>query len=141
MSQNDTHLTELDPKQTLAVEQLATGATIVRTAEVVGVSRETVHRWIREDWNFQAAVNATRRDIQDAVARRLLALAEKALTNVALAIDRGDVKASLAILKGLGVLDGAAPQVGSDDPSALADEAELQDRETRMARALRSVAL
>ena len=43
------------------VEQLAVGATVVSAAEAAGISRETVHRWNREDWAFQAAVNRARR--------------------------------------------------------------------------------
>ena len=93
---------------------------MVRAAEVGGVSRETVHRWNREDWTFQAAVNRSRRDLQEAVERRLLAGAEKAMSNVADAVDEGDLSASLSVLKGLGVLAGVAQRLGSDDPDVLA---------------------
>ena len=61
MPQNATPQAELSPQQVLAIEQLAVGATVVSAAEAAGISRETVHRWNREDWAFQAAVNRARR--------------------------------------------------------------------------------
>ena len=93
---------------------------MVKSAEAAGVSRETVHRWKREDWTFQAAVNRARRDLQEAVERRLLVVAEKAMSNVADAVDEGNLSASLSVLKGLGVFNGVAPSLGSDDPDLLA---------------------
>ena len=137
MPRKCTHPAELTPQQILAIEQLTTGATIGKTAEAVGVSRETVHRWLREDWTFQAAANSARRDIHEAVQRRLLAMTDRALSTVAEAIDKGDLGASLALLKRLGTLDGPAVSVGSDDPKVLAEEAEIRTREADMARTFR----
>ena len=130
---------ELTPQQILAVEHLTTGATVVKTAELVGVSRETVHRWLREDWNFQAAANAARRELHDAVQRRLLVMTDRALSTVAEAIDRGDLGTSLALLKRLGTLDALAPPIGSDDPRVLAEEAQIKTREAETARTLRRI--
>lgn len=137
MSQKITLPAELTPQQILAVEKLAMGATVVATAQAVGVSRETVHRWFREDWTFQAAVNTSRRDMQEAAQRRMLALSAKALSNVEEALDQGSLTASLALLKGLGALDRTAPPVGSDDPTILAEEAAFRDKESEMTRTLR----
>ena len=131
--------TELTPQQILAVAQLTIGATVVSAAQAAGVSRETVHRWSREDWTFQAAVNRARRDLQEAVKRRLLVVAEKAMSNVADAVDKGNLSASLSVLKGLGVFNGVAPRLGSDDPDVLAEEATLRERETRSAFLMRKL--
>ena len=139
MPQNATPQAELSPQQVLAIEQLAVGATVVSAAEAAGVSRETVHRWNREDWAFQAAVNRARRDLQEAVERRLLAVAEKAMSNVSDAVDEGNLSASLSVLKGLGVLNGVAPRLGSDDPVDLSGEADLRKQETHNARQLRKL--
>jgi hypothetical protein len=40
------------------------------------------------------------------------------------ALDNGDGKVALALLKGIGLLSGEPPKVGSDDPQRLAAEAE-----------------
>ena len=77
MPQNATPQAELSPQQVRTIEQLAIGVTVVRAAEVAGVSRETVHRWSREDWTFQAALNRARSELQEAVERRLLAVADR----------------------------------------------------------------
>ncbi len=86
----------------MVLEHLVTGSTVVRAAEVAGVDRTTVHRWLRLDHGFQAAYNAARRDLQREVEARLLNLADVALETVEAAVLGGDVRAALAVLKGLG---------------------------------------
>jgi len=137
MPQNATPRVDLTPQQALAVEQLVLGATVVNAATAAGVSRETVHRWSREDWAFQAAVNRARHELQDAMERRLLALADRAMANVAEAVESGNLKASLTVLKGLGVLSGVQPGLCSDDPALLAEEAELRALADKSNRRLR----
>lgn len=141
MSQKITLPAELTPQQILAVEKLAMGATVVATAKAIGVARETVHRWFREDWPFQAAVNASRRDMLEGAQRRMLALADKALTNVEDALDQANLAASLTLLKGIGALDGTTPRVGSDDAQILKEEAALLEKELEMARAIHRMRL
>jgi len=140
MSQNTTKATGLSPQQLLAVEQLAIGAKVTHAAEAAGVSRETVHRWTREDFTFQAALNRARLDLQEAIERRLLAVAEKAMANVAAAVESGNLNVSVTLLKGLGVLDGAYPRPGSDDPQELAEQARLSDSMQRTNRLLAGLA-
>ena len=83
---------------------------------------------------FKAAVNGARRELQDAVNRRLLAVAERAMTNVAEAVEQGNLKASLSLLKGLGVFGGHLPTVGSDDPKVLAEDEALREQTAANAR-------
>ena len=134
MPHNTSRDAELSPSQLVAVEQLAVGATVIRAAEAAGVGRETVHRWSRENLAFQAAVNGARRELQDAVNRRLLAVAERAMTNVAEAVEHGNLSASLSVLKGLGVFGGGLPTVGSDDPNVLAEQATMREQAVKNAR-------
>jgi hypothetical protein len=136
MPQKITLTAELSPQQLLAVEQLAIGATVTCAAEAAGVSRETVHRWSREDFTFQAALNRARRDLQDAIERRLLAVAERAMANVADAVEDGNLNVSLSLLKGLGVLGGTSPRPGSDDPQELAEQARFTEEMQRTSRLL-----
>lgn len=139
MPHNATSLNQPSSEQVIAIEQLAAGSTVVRAAQIAGVSRETIHRWCRDDWEFQAALNRARRDLQEAVHRRLLAAAERAAANVAEAVEGGNLSASLALLKSLGSMGITSRDLGSDDPEILAEEAELREREAKTARVWRSV--
>jgi len=136
MPQNATPAARLSPQQLLAVEHLAIGATVTRAAEAAGVSRETVHRWTRDDFTFQAALNRARRELQDAIERRLLAVAEKAMANVADAVEDGNLNVSVTLLKGLGVLSGTPTRPGSDDPQDLAEQARFSAEMRRTSRLL-----
>ncbi len=134
MPHNTSPEVELTASQLAAVAQLAQGATVIRAAEAAGVCRETVHRWSRENLDFRAALNGARRELQDALNRRLLAVAERAMTNVAEAVEHGDLRASLSVLKGLGVFGGHLPNVGSDDPKVLAEEEAVTEQTAETAR-------
>ncbi len=121
----------LTPQQQHAVELLMAGLTVSAVAEAVGVSRETVHRWRRQDRSFVAAMNRARRDAHEATMARLLSVWSKAADNLAAAVEQGDLKASLAVLRGIGMLEGEAPSIGSDDPEVLAENAEQAAVQTR----------
>jgi hypothetical protein len=136
MPQKTTPTVELSPRQLVAVEQLSIGATVICAAGVAGVSRETVHRWCRENFAFQAALNRARQDLQDAVERRLLAVAEMAMANVAEAVEDGNLNVSVTLLKGLGVLGGTSPRPGSDDPDVLAEQAKFAEEIRKTSRLL-----
>ncbi len=127
----------LTPKQLVVLDQLIVGKTVTKAAEVVGVDRTTVHRWLREDWAFQAAYNAAQRDLRREVEARLPHLVDAALETIQEAVRGGDVRAALAVLKGLGALPGSAPTIGADDPVELAEERSLTERERALHRDLR----
>ena len=64
----------------------------------------TVHRWLREDFAFQAAWNRDRQELHRGTFARLERLAAKAADCLEKAIDGGDVKAALMVVKGMGIL-------------------------------------
>lgn len=115
MEQNGT----LTAQQTLCLEALLGGYTATAAAERAGVGRTTVHRWQSQDFAFQAALNQGRADMQAAYQVRLEVLAEMALSAVEEAITHGDAKTGLAVLKGLGLLSGERPPLGSGDAATL----------------------
>ena len=123
-------------RQLPALESLLAGCSVLEAAEAAGVSRETVHRWKREDWAFQAALNRGQRDIQEAIRGRLLAAAGTATTNVAGAIEDGDLRSSITLLKGLGSLSGQLPPIGSDDPEVVREEAYIAEKTEKLMRKL-----
>ena len=119
-TQNDT----LSPAQVTVLAELLAGRTITDAATAAGVDRVTVHRWLREDFAFQAAWNRDRRELHRTAYDRLERLAAKAVGCLEKAIDSGDAKAALAIVKGMGIL--APSPIGSEDAGELASEAAVK---------------
>ena len=112
----------LSPAQVKVLAELLTGKTITAAASAAGVERVTVHRWLREDFAFQAAWNRDRQELHREAYARLERLAVKAVDCLEKAIDRGDVKAALTIAKGMGIL--SPEKTGSDNAGELAAAAE-----------------
>lgn len=96
---NDDGARELTPQQEAAVDLLATGQTITDTAAAVGVSRQTVSGWLHHDFAFQAALNLRQHELWAGLSARLRAMLPKALANLEAALDAGDMRAALAVLK------------------------------------------
>ena len=126
MSQNAT-LESLSPAQLTAVGALLAGKTVTDAATDAGVDRATLYRWRKEDFAFQAALNAGRWELRGAIFGRLDRLAAKAADCLEKAIEGGDVKAALEVVKGMGIL--VPTSIGSDDPAELAAEAEVAAKE------------
>lgn len=128
---NDDTGAALTPQQETAAELLATGQTVTDTAAAVGVARQTVSAWLNQDFAFQATLNRRQRELWAGLSARLRALVPKALEAVTAALDDGDVRAALAVLK-LAAIP-LAPE-GATDPADLeADAAEHEsDRELRL---------
>ncbi len=105
---------ELSRQQEKALECLLAGDTVTAAAKSGRIDRSTLHRWLREHCEFQAAYNGRRRELQNAAQVRLLRLAEKAVDCVVSAVENGDVKTGLRVLEGLGLLSGEIA-VGPED--------------------------
>jgi len=116
LQRNATRSEAPTPQQEHALECLISGQPITRAAQEAGVDRTTVWRWLKDDPAFQAAYNRARLELQAAVQARLLGLTEHAVTCVEQAIKLGDARTALAILRGVGLLDGEPARVGPDDP-------------------------
>lgn len=129
MSQDLTDLeAQLQPNQILALQCLLAGETMEAAAQAAAVRRETVSRWMTKDWAFQAAYNRAVRLMQQRAFNRLYGLVEAAIKEVDKAVQGGDTKAALTLLRGVGLLRGYSPRPGSDDPERLEAEAELADK-------------
>lgn len=119
----------LSPAQLQVLQGLLSGESVTAAARMGKVSRETVHRWLRADFGFQAAFNQGRREILEEIQDGLLMTARDAAGQVAAAVKSGDVKVALAVLKGVGAFSGRSPQFGSGDPGKLEREADLEVQE------------
>lgn len=125
MQQNATP--ELTAAQENSLAALLAGKSITDAAQAANVDRTTVHRWLKDDHVFRAALNRRRRDLREQLQSRLMNLADKALDAVEKAISETDSKAALTLLRGLGLLSGNPPSIGSDDPLDLAADARQRE--------------
>jgi len=114
--------TALSAAQLQVLNGLLAGETVTAAAEAGGVDRSTVHRWLKDDFAFQAALNQGERELRDAAQSPLNKSATKAAETVAHAMDHGDLKAALMLLRGLGILSGAVAALGPDEPDVLRQE-------------------
>ena len=133
MKQNETPDAEsqLSPAQELALSALMTGSRMTDAAVAAGVSRSTLHRWMSEPV-FLAARNGRRLELVASASAKLLNLRDKALGVVEQALDAGDGRVAMAVLKGVGMLDGQIPFLGSDDPGRVAKEQKAVERQREM---------
>lgn len=91
--------TNLSQAHTLALESLMSGATTVDAARAAGVDRSTLYRWRRDHDAFRAAFAGARNDLREELSTRLLVLGTKAVEVASGALDLGDVRVALAILR------------------------------------------
>jgi hypothetical protein len=104
--------TKLDPKQLKARDALLIGRTITQAASEAGVHRSTVHRML-DDAEFVSSLNTRRSELRSAADSRLEHLQAKALDALEAALDDGDARIALALLKGVGLLDGEKTYIGA----------------------------
>ena len=93
---------DLRGKQQAALEVLSSGKSVAEAARTVGISRTSIHRWIRQDPVFQEAYQQWKQAVTEASRTRMLTLSEKAADAVEKALEAGDAKLGLQLLKGLG---------------------------------------
>jgi len=108
----------LSDSQRAVMTHLAAGNSIAKAARLGKVNRRTVFRWLKDDAHFAAVYNAWRKELEQSAKTRALAMCDDALDTIHNAILGGDVKASLALTKSVGVLD--KQRIGSDDPQRIA---------------------
>ena len=99
-----TLLAGLSTPQQLALTALAEGKAYVEAAARAGVSRTTLWSWLKTNANFAAAYEAWQQELRESARARLLKLVDDAATLVTQAIEAGDAKVALRILRDLGVL-------------------------------------
>jgi len=129
LSQGD-KVIQLDQRQLKAVELILSGHSDEAVAKEVGVRRETVCRWRNNNFAFQAVLNKGRKELWDDATSKLRNLAHKAIETITKAIEDGDVKTSMDLLKNInmyGSID--APKEATDPRVLLYEEAKtMADR-------------
>lgn len=97
-------LVKIPVDQRAALELLLTGKSITETARLTGVGRTTLYRWMKHDPVFQATYKQWHDQLQESCQSRLLALTDKATDAVEKALEAGDVRSALQLLKGMGMI-------------------------------------
>jgi hypothetical protein len=120
----------LFPEQENAVDLLILDTPNCEVAEAVGVTRETVWHWRHEHPVFMAELERRRAEVWRAPQEKLRSLMGKAVANLAAAVEGGDLKASIEILKAVGMYgDGTMNAIHEQDPDVIVRqqaEAELK---------------
>ncbi len=129
MSQGDKNI-QLDQRQLKAVELILSGCSDEDVAEELGVRRETVCRWRNNNLSFQAVLNRGKKELWDDATSKLRNLAHKAIETIAGAIEDGDVKTSMDLLKSISMYGNVdAPKDATDPRVLLYEEAKtMADR-------------
>lgn len=112
-----TNFKPLTIEQENAIDSLITGATDAETAARVGVARTTISDW-RHNPLFLATLEQRRAELWRAPQEKLRSLAMKAVENLAAAIESGDLKASVELLKCIGLYGTVVP-IGETDPETV----------------------
>jgi hypothetical protein len=122
--------------QHTALRALGAGQTVVAAADSAGVTRNTVTRWIRSCPEFRAAFNAWQQALIESTQARLLRSAEAAAAVVDQAIQAGDAKLALNLLKHMqlgraAITPGPTDLILAKDEIAVIRDEELQQLHDR----------
>jgi hypothetical protein len=126
-AQNDTYQSRpLSVEQMNAITYLCTGMTDAEVAEAVGCQRETVWRWRNTSPDFMSELEKAPQQFMSGAVDKLRSAIPKAVANVVNAVEGGDLKASLALLKCVGLEGSDYFKPGETDASAIALKILLQ---------------
>jgi hypothetical protein len=114
-------LSQLPPKQRVALVHVLCGQGDARVAKQVGVTRQTIHNW-RQNPKFQAHLQALRKDLGTMLQDRLSSMALKALDTIDDLLSSKDARirlsAAKAVIQGLN----AESSTKEDKPGAVITE-------------------
>jgi len=116
----------LSVKQDAAIPLLLAGETVSEVASALDVHRSTVHRWMALP-EFVATLNSRRWEAREASEARLHQLQIAALDAIERAVENGDARIALAVLKGTGLLEGKPLPIGPAEVKGV--ESQVRDRE------------
>ena len=121
---------ELNTKQLQAAVLLSSGATITATAEQTGITRVTLHNWLRHDDAFIAYLNSLKGELIDAGRAGLqasVALAIETINSLMAGSENDIVRLNAAkeVLNRAGINN--ALVIGSDDADLLKRERVFND--------------
>jgi Skp family chaperone for outer membrane proteins len=105
---------KLSSKQLMAIDMILMGSNDREVAESIGVGRNTVNKWKNHDEDFQAELNERRRELNEATQNRIRSLTQKALDAIEYALERGDARIALEVLKMAGFAKLEEPSIDKE---------------------------
>jgi hypothetical protein len=123
-------MTELSPNQLKAAILIVGGATVTATAAQTGLTRVTLHDWLKNDDLFIAHINSLKQDLVNAGRAGLqasVALAIETINSLMMTSENDIVKLNAAkeVLNRVGI--NTALVIGSDDADLLKRERVFND--------------
>lgn len=106
-----------------ALQLLFEGKSASQVAEMIGVDRTTVYRWLKEP-SFVAERNRQANELRDTAQSRLHALVGKSIDVVERQVEAGNLKAALAVLKSTGMMALEKPDTETDECRLIKREVE-----------------
>jgi predicted DNA-binding protein YlxM (UPF0122 family) len=116
----------LSDDQRAAMELLLSGKSVAESARTTGVSRATIYNWLKRDADFLACYNQWKDEIRESCQGRLMRLTEKATTAVQKAVEAGNARIAMDLLKGMGMVRPA--KLGATDAEEVKKRLELKER-------------
>jgi hypothetical protein len=117
----------LTTEQENAIDALLTGKSDREVAEAVGVTRWSVQQWRTGHPVFMATLQQRRAELWGTTGERLRALMSRAVENLQAAVEGGDLKASIELLKITGMYGGVVNVLSETDPEKIIrKQAEVQ---------------
>jgi hypothetical protein len=110
----------LTPEQETAIELLLQGQTDQAVADAIDRDRTTLWNWKTRTPYFMATLEARRQEQFGQASQQLRNLLGKALSNIAGAIESGDVKASFEVIRATG-LHNFSPPTGETNVERIAE--------------------
>jgi|GEM_PF-3549243 len=115
---------QLPVVQRKAMEWLCAGKTPTESADLAGVSRRTVYRWIKDDPQFRRAYDEWHMAMVETGRAKLAALTEIAVETIGNAIQNGDVKSAFRLLENMGSTQSRQQIVSTDTFESSFDDKE-----------------
>jgi DNA-binding phage protein len=92
------------PDRRAALRCLKMTGTMSEAAKAAGVSRSSIYRWKNENAAFRALCNRWEREKIDECSDGVTSLLSKAVAALEKALDNGDARAALVVLKSMGIM-------------------------------------
>jgi predicted DNA-binding protein YlxM (UPF0122 family) len=123
---------ELTGEQRTAMELLLAGKSLAETARTAGVSRNAVYRWLKNDAAFKAIYNEWHEAMKESCRSRLKMMLDKATSAVEKALEAGDARSALALLKGMGMIEKEGERSTEVDEVARENATKNKQRKTKL---------
>lgn len=101
-----------------AIQLLLSGTAVNQTAREVGVAERTLRRW-RTNPHFQAEFNRQRCQMYESAQLRLQGMTNKAIDVLAKALNDGNLRAAIELLKIVGISSAASKIETETDPEQI----------------------